>query len=140
MKSISISGLIIRLNVGGVVYLTRRDQYAAVADITLAGTCPADRTATLAIGVGGERVDVLALGLPPEGATAVISSAWATEVLPGVHVAIRGGCGFLTARSVSLVIDAHRDRWSIERGDLAEKKMLAPSRVIPFRRHSRDVH
>ena len=133
MGKISISGLVISLTAGRSIYLTRQDGTAVVVEVTLKAANPANQCATLAIMASGEKTDIGALGLPSSPFTTTISSKWVTEVLPGVLIAIRNGNRFFSPRVASLVIDAPRELWTIQRDRVVDRELLKQARLLQFR-------
>ena len=119
----TISGLIVKLIVGRSVYLTLATPAVIVAELKLISTSPKTQAATLAVTVSGEPCDASIRGLP-YGMTTLVVSNVPMEVMPGVRIAIRGNQPpFVTKRKASVVIDASRDGWVIERDDVAERNI-----------------
>jgi hypothetical protein len=131
MKSISISGLVVSLSSGEYVCISRCDGPNVIVKVALKKADPSNQSATLSFSISGEKDDVLALGLPTLAQTMSVSSKWATEVLPGIHVAICNGSRPFTTTRASLVIDAPRSMWTILRDKLAEKALREHSRALP---------
>jgi hypothetical protein len=128
MKKLSLSGLVVTLRKGKSFHLVRRDGLAVVIEVTLIAAVPESQSATLAINASGEKVDMKAIGLPTTTVTLDISSLWTTEIVPGVRVAIRNGNRFRSPRMASLVIDAPRHLWGIQRDELLERELLVQAR------------
>jgi hypothetical protein len=127
-----ISGLVVQMNTGRAVYLTRSAPHAVVVELTLIGTSPRDDSATLAVTVSGDSQDIEALGLPTETLKVAIFVERSTEVVPGVTIMIpakprnRG----VTTTAASLVIDADRHAWLIERDGVVERHLAEHGRPI----------
>jgi hypothetical protein len=132
MNKCKISGLVIQIGKQWPLYLSRTDNRAVVAEVSLVSTNPEGLTAMLSASISGDVADLRGLGLPTGTKTVEISADHSVELLPGVHVAIRGGSDqrHVTAGSVSLVIDADRHTWLVERAQLVEKRLRAYGRFL----------
>jgi len=128
----SISGLIVRLNMGRSIYLTRSAPFATVVEVTLLAIDLKQATATLAVTAGGERCDLALLAIVSPTSTVMVSADQPAEVVPGVTVAIRANPRqpFITTTGASLIIDADRQDWVIERDEVAERNIRKRSRFL----------
>jgi|GEM_PF-3714244 len=132
MKKKHLSGLVVELATETPLYLSTLQQRAVVVEIKLISTTPASDTAVLEVTTSGETADISALGLDLSCRKVTVTKAPPAEILPGVRIAIcdRPQRGSVSHDSVSLLIDADRQAWLIERAKLVEKMLRTYGRFL----------
>lgn len=124
--ALSVRGLKLWRQIGESTFVSRIDGKAAVVDLKLLRTFPAEHAADVSVSRVGEKEDLEALGITPGAREIRVNGFSMVEVVPGilVGVGIRGGEPGVTATGAPLVVKAARELWEIEREEVFTSRML----------------
>ena len=124
----SVRGLRVWRNLRESTFISATSRDLAVSlDVVAEETYPSDMTAKISVSVAGEGEDLVLLGLVAGTRSHRIGFDHPTDIGAGilVGIGIRDDRPGVTATGISLVINADRERWVIEREEVFFTRMLA---------------
>jgi hypothetical protein len=131
-----VRGLRIWRNLNESTFIsTKAPDLTAHLDVVITETYPHEMAAKILVSVGGDAKDIAGLGLVTGSRYHHIGFNHPMDIGAGilVGIGIRDDSPGVTATGISLVINADRETWDIERDDAFLKRMLAlrPTGILP---------